>query len=42
MHISNGFVIVCNIQIVIWMLKIYYFKFEYGDYLMAKLNLVYK
>ena len=34
MHISNRFVIVCNIRIVIQMLKIYrsqYFKFDFWE-----------
>ena len=43
MHISKRFVIVCNIQIVIRMLKIsQYYKFEYVGYLTVKLGLVYK
>ena len=44
MHISNCFVIVCNIQIAIRVLKIYYklyklqyYKFEYRGYLIVKL-----
>ena len=45
MHISNPFVIVCNIQIVIRMWKIQYYKyykFEYGSNSMVKLDLHYK
>ena len=43
MHISNRFAIVCNIQIVIQMLKILItvsqcYKFEYGGYLIVKLT----